>query len=295
MRSFRWPPPPEGKSKRWPAPRGRDEPGRPLLSLTPTELRKMPHGATLEYFVAGEGEPTTAFAHGIAGGIADTRPLGSGVAGRKVFFQFRGHGRSDPPADEFDYADLAADLRAVSDEFGATRALGVSLGAGALCRVLAQTPGRFERVVFYLPATLDEARPAAAAARTRALLEAIDTDDAPAAANLLSAEIPAALRDRPAAWRYIRERLDGLLRDGLAPAVAELPTQAALPDRAVLAAVTAPALVIGCRGDAQHSPAVAQQLAAVLPNATLHIYDQPAVLWTNRTDLRARITSFLNS
>ncbi len=29
VRSFRWPPPPDGKSKRWPAPRGRDEPGRP--------------------------------------------------------------------------------------------------------------------------------------------------------------------------------------------------------------------------------------------------------------------------
>ena len=49
----------------------------------------MPHGATLEYLVSGEGHPTTAFAHGLTGGIADTRPLGSGVSGRKVFFQFR--------------------------------------------------------------------------------------------------------------------------------------------------------------------------------------------------------------
>jgi 3-oxoadipate enol-lactonase len=255
----------------------------------------MPHGATLEYLVSGEGEPTTAFAHGIAGGIADTRPLGSGVAGRKVFFQFRGHGRSDPPSDGLTYADLAGDLRAVADEFGAARALGVSLGAGALCRLLAQTPDRFERVVFYLPAALDEVRNSAATARTRALLEAVETDDAPAAAILLSSDIPAALRDRPAAWRYIRERLDALLRDGLAPAVADLPTQTALPDRSVLAAVKAPALVIGCRGDATHPPVVAEQLAEVLPNATLHIYDQPAVLWTNRTDLRTRISEFLNS
>ena len=71
----------------------------------------MPHGATLEYLVSGDGQPTTAFAHGIAGGIPVTRPLGSGVSGRKVFFQFRGHGRSDPPGDTFGYADLAADLR----------------------------------------------------------------------------------------------------------------------------------------------------------------------------------------
>ncbi len=255
----------------------------------------MPHGATLEYLVSGDGQPTTAFAHGIAGGIPDTRPLGSGVSGRKVFFQFRGHGRSDPPGDTFGYADLAADLRAVADEFGATRALGVSLGAGALCRMLAQTPQRFEKVVFYLPAALDEVRSSVVGTRMKALLEAVETEDAPAAAALLSADIPAAMRDRPAAWRYIRERLDALLRDGLAPAIADLPAQPVLPDRSALAAVTAPARVIGCRGDAAHPPAIAEQLAEVLPNATLHIYDQPAVLWTNRTDLRTRISEFLNS
>jgi 3-oxoadipate enol-lactonase len=254
----------------------------------------MPHGATLEYFIAGEGDPGTVFAHGLAGGIPDTRPLGSGVAGRKIFFQFRGHGRSDMPTGEITYVDLAADLRAVSDEFGASRALGVSLGAGALCRLLAQTPDRFQRLVFFLPAVLDEPRPAAAMARAAALLEAVQADDAPSAASLLSAEIPAGLRDRPAAWRYVRERLDALLKEGLAPGLADLPLQIALPDRAVLGAVTAPALVIGCRGDAAHPPAIAEQLAASLRNASLHIYDQPSVLWTNRTDLRSRVSAFLN-
>jgi len=254
----------------------------------------MPHGVTLEYFVAGEGEPTTAFAHGLAGGIADTRPLGSGVAGRRVFFQFRGHGRSDMPDDSIDYADLAADLRAVADEFGASRALGVSLGAGALCRLLAQTPDRFERLVFFLPAVLDQPRPQAAMSRARALIEAVDADDAPTAASLLSSDIPAGLRDRPAAWRYVRERLDALLRDGLAPGLGDLLDQSALPDISVLKAVDAPALVLGCRGDIAHPPVVAEQLAELLPQATLHIYDQPSVLWTNRTDLRTRITEFLN-
>jgi 3-oxoadipate enol-lactonase len=294
VRSFRWPPPPDGKSKRWPAPRGRDEPGRPLLSLTPTEVRAMPHGATLEYLLVGETGPTTAFAHGLAGGIADTRPLGNGVAGRKVFFQFRGHGRSDWPPGEITYADLAADLRAVADEFSATRALGVSTGAGALCRLLAQTPDRFERLVFFLPAVLDEPRPPAAMARATALLEAVEADDAPSAATLLSGEIPAGLRDRPAAWRYVRERLDALLKDGLAAGLADLPNQVALPDRAALQAVAAPALVLACRGDSAYPPVVAEQLAEALPNATLHVYDQPAVLWTNRTDLRTRVSEFLN-
>jgi len=44
-----------------------------------------------------------------------------------------------------------------------------------------------------------------------------------------------------------------------------------------------------------HPPEVAEQLASVLPNAILHIYGQPAVLWTNRADLRSRICGFLNA
>jgi pimeloyl-ACP methyl ester carboxylesterase len=253
----------------------------------------MPHGAALEYLVSGSDRPTTVFAHGLGGGIPDTRPLGGGVVGRKVFFQFRGHGRSEAPSVALTYLDLAADLRAVADRFEASRAVGASLGAGALCRLLAQTADRFDRVVFFLPAVLDEPRAPGAAARNRSLVEAVAAEDGPATAALLAADIPPSMRERPAAWRYVRERLDALLRDGLT-GVTDLLTQTALPDRTALKAVTADALVIGCRGDAAHPPEVAEQLAGVLPNATLHIYAQPSVLWTNRADLRARITDFLN-
>lgn len=254
----------------------------------------MPHGATLEYLVAGEGEPTTVFAHGLAGAIPDTRPLGSGVAGRKIFFQFRGHGRSDTSPKPLTYADLAADLRAVADEFSATRALGVSMGAGALGRLLVQSPDRFDRAVFLLPAVLDKPRPPAQMARIRALLEAVSDEDAATAATLLAAEIPMALRDRPSSWRYIRERLDSLFREGLVEALVDLPDEVALPDLSQLQAVTTPTLVIGCRGDTAHPQSLAEELAEALPNATLHIYDQPAVVWTNRADLRTRISEFLN-
>jgi pimeloyl-ACP methyl ester carboxylesterase len=254
----------------------------------------MPHGAALEYLVTGSDPPTTVFAHGLGGGIADTRPLGGGVAGRKVFFQFRGHGRSEAPPAPLTYLDLAADLRAVADHFEASRAVGASLGAGALCRLLSQSHDRFDRAVFFLPAVLDEPRAPGAAARNQALVEAVAAEDGPATAALLAADIPPSIRERPAAWRYVRERLDALLRDGLA-GITDLLTQAALPDHTALKAVTADALVIGCRGDAAHPPEVAEQLAGVLPNATLHIYAQPSVLWTNRADLRARICDFLNA
>jgi 3-oxoadipate enol-lactonase len=67
-----------------------------------------------------------------------------------------------------------------------------------------------------------------------------------------------------------------------------------LPDASVLADVTAPTLVLGCRGDRAHPASVAERLAAVLPHATLHLYDRPGLLWTQRADLRRRIAAHLN-
>ena len=202
VRSFRWPPPPDGKSKRWPAPRGRDEPGRPLLSLTPTELREMPHGATLEYYVTGEGDPTTVFAHGLGGGIADTRPLGSGVAGRKVFFQFRGHGRSDAPAESHRVRRPRRATCARWPTSSAPPGRSASASAPARCAGCSPRPrtGSTGSCSSCRRCSTSRGRPPPWRA-ARALLEAVEADDAPAAAGLLAGDIPAGLRDRPAGWR----------------------------------------------------------------------------------------------
>ncbi|HEY3008227.1 MAG TPA: alpha/beta hydrolase [Micromonosporaceae bacterium] len=294
MRDFRWPPPPDSGPRTYGPGRTAPRTGRPTLPEPPSDLAATPHGVLLERVVTGVGEPTTVFAHGLGNGIAETRPLGSAVNGRKVFFQFRGHGRSATPAGSWTYADLARDLRAVADLSGATRAVGVSLGAGALCRLLADSPSRFDRVVFFLPAVLDQPRPAAARARLTALLDAIASGDPSAVADAVASEAPASVRNTPAAWAYLRHRIDQLMRDGLAPALAELPDQVAVDDLAVLADVSAPALVLGCAGDDLHPASVAERLSGALPHATLHIYDQPGVLWTQRADLRQRISTFLN-
>lgn len=294
MRNFRWPPPPDGGPRTYgpgpTAPRS----GRPVLPEPPTEMVATPHGVELERLVTGSGEPVTVFAHGLAGGIADTRPLGSAVNGRKVFFAFRGHGRSAAPSGRWTYADLARDLRALADLSGATRAVGVSMGAGALCRLLVDSPTRFERLVFFLPAVLDRPRPAAARARLTALLEATREGDVSALADAVALEAPPQLRNTPAGWAYVRQRLDQLTRDGLADALAGLPDEVAVTDPAPLAAVPVPALVIACAGDDLHPVAVAERLAEALPHASLHVYDRPGVLWTQRRDLRERISGFLN-
>jgi pimeloyl-ACP methyl ester carboxylesterase len=167
------------------------------------------------------------------------------------------------------------------------------MGAGALCRLLADNPARFDRMVIFLPAALDTPRAEPARQRLAALLEAVQDGDAAAVAEAITPEVPPPLRDTPTGWGYYRTRLEQLMRDGLGAGLADLPDQAPLTDAALLSAVRTPTLVIGCRGDDLHPVEVAQRLATVLPNATLHVYPQARPLWTERADVRDRIAGFL--
>jgi pimeloyl-ACP methyl ester carboxylesterase len=264
-----------------------------LVTSPATDLLHLPGGVRLEYLVTGAGSPVTLFLHGLGGGIPDTRVLGSGVPGTRVFLQLRGHGRSSAPGLRWGYGDLAADVAAAADVVGATRALGVSMGAGALCRLAASRPDRFERLVLFLPAVLDVPRPGPAQARIRSLAAALAGGSPDAVASALSAEIPSAFRDTPGARAYLSQRVATLRSGGLAGAVASLADQVAVDDVLTLRRVSSPVLVLACRGDELHPVEVAERLAEVLPRATPHVYDEPGVLWTQRADLRRRISNFL--
>jgi pimeloyl-ACP methyl ester carboxylesterase len=288
------PPPPDGGPRLHRPDRPRPRAGRPTLPEPPTEAIEAHSGVRLERLVTGVGDPVTVFGHGLGGDISGTRPLGSAVIGRRVFFHFRGHGRSSAPPGPWTFGDLASDLRTIADLSGATRALGVSMGAGALCRLLTETPDRFERVVCYLPAPLDGNRPAAAEARMERLLAATESGDLAAIAAAAEDELPPPVRNTPAGWAYLRQRVEHLQRDGLAPELSTLWQQPAVPDESALRAFRGRALVLGCLGDEVHPVAWAERLAGLLPGATLHVYDRPSVLWNNRRELRERISSFLN-
>ncbi|MGA8115512.1 MAG: alpha/beta hydrolase [Actinocatenispora sp.] len=265
----------------------------------PTQRLSSAHGATLEYLVTGEDSPTTVFAHGLGGGIPDTRPLGSAVTGRKAFLHLRGHGGSVAPSGDWTYQDLATDLRAVADEVGATRALGISLGASALLRLLAETPDRFDRLVFFLPAVLDQVRTGPTAERLADLARAVTGADRDLAGRLIASEVPAAFQDTPPADMFVAQRVATLFGNPTAGSLASLAGEVPLPPAVggadVLRRVEAPTLVLACDGDPHHPTAVAQRLAAALPNATLHVYAEPGVLWTQRADLRDRVSTFLNA
>ncbi|MEV0896812.1 alpha/beta hydrolase [Actinoplanes sp. NPDC049802] len=269
--------------------------GRPTLPGPATELVTLPSGVRVEQLVTGAGDPVTVFAHGLAGDVSGTRPLGSAVAGRRVFFHFRGHGRSDVPPGPWSFADLADDLRGVADLAGATRALGVSMGAAALCRLLAATPERFERVVLYLPAALDGARPAASAQRLERLLASVESGEAAMIAAAVESDLPSSVRNTPAGWSFLRQRVEQLQRDGLAPEIETVWSSPPLADASALRRFRGRALVIGCLGDDVHPVAWAERIAGLLPGAELEVFDRPAVLWNARTELRERIAGFLNA
>jgi pimeloyl-ACP methyl ester carboxylesterase len=260
-----------------------------------TELLDGPSGP-IEVLRTGTGRPVTVFAHGLGSSIAQTRPFGTGVAGTRVYLHFRGHGRTatpDPQTASWTYADLAAELRTAADATEATRALGVSLGSHALLSLLASTPDRFERVVFVLPAALDDRSPSEHGPEMADLVERRDVE---ALARMLVAWQPTAVQALPAVRVWARRRADEIAGTTLATALRELPEQVPLTaGLSPLSAVRVPALVVAQRGDPLHPVAVAERLAGALPDARLEVLEPGGVLWRDRSRLRDVVAGFLDA
>lgn len=249
----------------------------------------------LATFVAGSGDPVTVAAHGLGASIAETRPLVGGVTGTRVLYAARGHGGSPLPDGPFDYDVLGQDLEQVADAHGATRALGVSMGSGALLSLLARRPERFDRVVLFLPAALDRPRTDEAGRRVAALAEALDARDTESVRRLVLEELPADLRGQPAVAAYAATRAAYLLGSpGVAVALRALPRVTPVDDRSRLAAVSADVLLLAQEGDPLHPVQVARDLAAALPRARLVAFAEPGAAFRERARLRAEVTDFLN-
>lgn len=247
----------------------------------------------LEVLTTGRGRPHTVLAHGLAGSIPTTRPYATAVPGARTFLHFRGHGRSTTPEGPWTYAGLAAELWAVADHVGATQALGISMGAGALCAGLATEPDRFERLVLVLPAAVDRPRDDAALDQFGRLAEHVDGGDREAvAAHLLGAE-PPAVRAEPAVRQWAREQADRLVGTGVARALRTLPGLVPVPDRNLLSQVTAPVLLLAQEGDPVHPASVARDLAEVLPGAVLHVLPPGGIMWEHRSRVRELVGAFL--
>jgi pimeloyl-ACP methyl ester carboxylesterase len=248
----------------------------------------------LECVVTGSGAPVTVFAHGFAGSIDETRPFGSGVRGTRVFFHFRGHGASAPIDLPWTYAGLQAELDAVRAAHGATRGLGVSLGAGTLLRSAVCAPDAFERMVVVLPPALDRPRSGRAVDRVELMAQHAASHDVEGLTEMLLAEQPDQVRSRRATQMWAHSQAERLSGPALRDVIVQIPALVPLEDRALLTRVTAPVLLIGQEEDEAHPSSVVHEIAEVLPNATVEIFSPGGVLWTHRARLRSLVSGFLN-
>lgn len=249
----------------------------------------------LEILTVGHGRPHTLFVHGLAGSITTTRPYGMRAAGTRTFAHLRGHGRSHAPTGQWGYAELAAEVWAVADHVRADRALGISMGAGAICRGLTREPHRFDRLVLALPAALDQPRDDAAMRALEALADRVEADDAEALAAHLVADQPVAVRQDPAVRAWAADQAAQLLQPGLATALRTLPHRVPVTDRALLAEVTCPVLILAQERDDTHPVSVARELAEALPASVLHVRGPGGIMWEHRQETRELVGDFLSA
>ncbi|WP_438387169.1 alpha/beta fold hydrolase [Actinopolyspora saharensis] len=255
------------------------------------DVRVLPSGT--RWRVHGSGSPVTLVAHGLGATEGEARIPASGVRGTRVVLTLPGHGSAaDPDDDYWDYGSVAADVLEVADLVGAERAVGVSLGAGALTRIVAEHPGRFERLALLLPAAVDRPRGGAVTEvfeQLSAGVRAAQFDGGAGLRELVGRGLP----EGAGIGEYVEQRSATLLR--LGPALEKLPQRAPLADRSALAAVPRPVLVVGATADPLHDSEVAEQLAAVLPEGRLELFDSTAPMLTHRAELRGVLSDFLNS
>ncbi|HEX6341639.1 alpha/beta hydrolase [Umezawaea sp.] len=231
-------------------------------------MNPLPSGLRWQAF--GSGGPTTLIVHGLGATAGEARIPASGLPGTRVIVTLPSHsGAADAPDGYWTYPRIARDLWDVAQEVGATRAIGVSLGAGALVALLASRPDAFERVALLLPATLDRPRPRQT---VEDLVNAVELPE--------GVDAGAYLQARAAAFRR------------LSAAVAAMPGQVSVAEPGVLARVTAPVLVVAATDDPLHPEPVAKAMAAAFPAGVLEVYPSRTPLVTHRRELRALLVDF---
>jgi len=253
-----------------------------------------PDGTRLHVEVEGDGEPVTVFAHGLTNSCMELAAFTPMAPGTKVRFCFRGHSHSGTPEPgHYRFSDFADDLDAVAREYHATNAVGTSLGQGAITHLLARDPGRFDRIVFVMPAALDlELADHERFDRVADLLETLPVDEAIQRIVADSARV-VEYDDKP----WLRELDMFLWQDlnavGVARSIREITRDVAMTDRELLRKVSAPTLILCQEGDEIHPVELGHLLADLMPNAELIVLGSEDELLARLPELVARVAAFL--
>lgn len=251
--------------------------------------------ATLHVEVDGEGSPVSILAHGLTNSCRELALLTPLVPGTKVRFCFRGHGHSSSPERGYGFADFARDLEAVSDAYGAEIAFGTSLGAGAICHLVARQPDRYRKIVMLLPAGLDVAFQFGDRLRHTADLVEGRTKEEAVDAILADPERARNYLDMPWLKDIDRQLLEDLNPVGVPRAIREVVLDRPLRDREEMRKVTAPTLLICREGDDIHPAIVGRILAGIMPNAELIVFDDGEAMYRSIPDIVARVRAFVEA
>jgi pimeloyl-ACP methyl ester carboxylesterase len=245
--------------------------------MTGTQKRIRSDGLDLAVETAGEGPPLI-FAHGLTSNrhrtLEELAPLSE--ARTIIAFDQRGHCDSTPVTDPglYDPNRMAGDLATVLDSFGVGRAIigGESMGAATALLFALRHPQRVDRLLLTGPAFGDGPSPGKDdLKRTGRLIAETGIE------GYLSVSAPewaATGMDEAAivAWSAVQRSHDPA---SLAVACVTVADWVILPDLSALAAMTAPVQILAWEGDAVHPLGLARRMAAVFPNARLHV--EPAL------------------
>ncbi len=230
-------------------------------------------GAALRGFVHGDGRPLL-YQHGLGGSeaqVAETVPDLPGF--RRLTLECRGQGGSVPGARRpFSIGLFADDALAFCDVQGALRfvAGGTSMGAAMALRLAVRQPDRVAALILARPAWLFDRAPATMRpyAEVAELLRRYDAEEGRA---LFAAS--------ETGRRFAREAPDNLAsllgffaapdREAMADLLADIAMDGPGVSREQAAALGMPTLVIGHAEDLVHPLAMAEELAATIPGATL--------------------------
>ncbi|WP_349829573.1 alpha/beta hydrolase [Brevibacterium litoralis] len=255
--------------------------------------------------IFGSGDPVTLFAHGFSGAIRDTRPFSSGITGTRALVNLGGHGGRPSPGPDWTYADITPQIARAFDDVEeqvgrpVTRALGVSMSAGGLARLVTSRDPHAEtlqKLVFVLPASW-AGFPAHLAARNRQytadVRRFLSTGDRAGMLEYLLAREPAEVAAMPPAVAWARAKVDALFDTDMSDG-AGLSTQIAVDDPDAAADFAGEVLVLTHEDDAAHPVEIARDYAAAFTRSHLEVLPEGSILWKGRSDVRRILTEFLN-
>jgi pimeloyl-ACP methyl ester carboxylesterase len=245
----------------------------------------------------GDGVPVSVWAHGLTGSVDELRPLATHTAGTRVVMDLRGHGDSESPPESagYDHPAMRTDVEAVADAVGATRAFGISTGAGAILNLLADRPDRFERVGLFLPASIDQPNESAAGLFPPLALQLEQMPLAQLAHQQETMDNP--LFDARPYWRQlVRERTLRMNATGVPRALRAYVTgRPPVRDADLLRRVTAPVLILAHENDPVHDVVHARRLASLLPNARLEVWPETLGMYDDLDAFAALIGEFMSA